>query len=169
MDLYFQASNIPKKFLSAANNIFDQRVYLLLQETTADSAKTVHFDKDNDKSLDKDDVSYDEPTSKKKRPSSNYIDEEETNAIKNEEVDKQEKVEEKEIIIEVEDANKEDADVEDKAHESFHDSEKTEYVPMTSDTEEQVRSNQYRIDGLRMFPLAEYYSNSLCNLFVLET
>ena len=90
--------------------------------------------------MDKDDVSFNEPTSKKKRPSSNDIDEEKTNAIEYDEVEKQEKIEEKEMRIEVEDANKGDADVEDEAHESFHDSEKTESIPMTSDTEEEVRS-----------------------------
>ena len=88
----------------------------------------------------KDNVSYDEPTSKKKRPSSNDIGEEKTNAIENEKAEKQEKIEEKEMRIEVEDDSKEDADVEDEVHESFHDSEKTESVPMISDTEEQVRS-----------------------------
>ena len=90
--------------------------------------------------MDKDDVSFDEPTSKKKRPSCNDIDEEKTNAIEYDEVEKQEKIEEKEMRIEVEDANKGDVDVEDEAHESFHDPEKSESVPMTSDTEEEVRS-----------------------------
>ena len=88
----------------------------------------------------KDNVSYDEPTSKKKRPSCNDIDEEKTNAIENEEVEKQEKIEENEMRTEDEDDTIEDANTKDEALESFHDSEKTESVPMTSDTEEQVRS-----------------------------
>ena len=101
---------------------------------SSESTKSVHFRNENEGNLSKDELVDEEPTSKRRRSSNNEIDEENKNMVKTDYVD------EKPLVKDITNADKNEEDLTDKTSLSSQSPVKVTAVLSTTENIDEVKS-----------------------------